>query len=135
MLARPSTARPFTRRPTLSVEEAAEWIGISRTLAYELARADRLPCAVIRAGHRLAVPTRHLMRVLGADEQHLELSIRLAIDVAEAAALVDISLTHAYGLARTNELPSAVLRVGHRLIVPTWPLMAVLGIESTELLK
>jgi excisionase family DNA binding protein len=38
----------------LSVEEAAELLGISRGLAYELVRRDELPA--LRLGRRLVVP-------------------------------------------------------------------------------
>ena len=41
-------------RLTLSVEEAAHLLGISRGLAYELARSGQLP--VVRLGRRLLVP-------------------------------------------------------------------------------
>ena len=41
---------------TLTVDEAAQRLGISRTLAYELARRDELPVRVIRLGRRLVVP-------------------------------------------------------------------------------
>jgi excisionase family DNA binding protein len=39
---------------TVSVAEAAQLLGISRTLAYELARRGDLP--TLRLGHRLVVP-------------------------------------------------------------------------------
>jgi len=38
----------------MSVTEAAKLLGISRGLAYELARTGRLPC--VRLGRRLVVP-------------------------------------------------------------------------------
>ncbi len=49
---------------TATVEEAARELGISRTLAYELAKADRLPVPVIRLGRRMVVPRAALDRVL-----------------------------------------------------------------------
>lgn len=39
-------------KETLTLEELAARMGISRTVAYELARADRLPVPVIRVGRR-----------------------------------------------------------------------------------
>jgi excisionase family DNA binding protein len=42
-------------RATLTVEEAAARLGISRTLAYELARAGRLPVPVLRLGRRVVI--------------------------------------------------------------------------------
>ncbi len=49
-------------RLTLSVEEAAHLLGISRGLAYELARSGQLP--VVRLGRRLLVPKVALERML-----------------------------------------------------------------------
>lgn len=46
---------------TISVPEAAEMLGISRSHAYECARSGQLP--VIRLGARLVVP-RHLIEQL-----------------------------------------------------------------------
>ena len=63
-------------RLTISVEEAATVLGISRTSAYEYARTGALP--VVRLGRRLLVPTAALVnlldlstpdRVHSADEQ------------------------------------------------------------------
>lgn len=51
-----------TERLTLTVEQAAQLLGISRGLAYELARCGRLP--VVRLGRRLLVPRRALERML-----------------------------------------------------------------------
>ena len=45
----------YAETQTLTVEEAAARLGISRTLAYELAKADRLPAPVFRLGRRLVV--------------------------------------------------------------------------------
>ena len=49
-------------RLTLTVEEAAHLLGISRGLAYELARSGQLP--VVRLGRRLLVPRVALERML-----------------------------------------------------------------------
>ena len=51
-----------TDRLTLTVEEAAHLLGISRGLAYELARSGKLP--VIRLGRRLLIPRIALERML-----------------------------------------------------------------------
>lgn len=54
---------------TLKVDEAAKLLGISRGLAYEMAREGKLP--TIRFGRRLLVPRRALYRLLqesGASE-------------------------------------------------------------------
>lgn len=53
-----------TERPTLSVEEAGEVLGISRDLAYKAAARGDIP--TIRVGpKRLRVPTARLLAMLG----------------------------------------------------------------------
>jgi len=44
---------------------AGRALGLGRTRAYELARAGRFPCPVIRAGKTWLVPTAGLLAVLG----------------------------------------------------------------------
>lgn len=55
-----------TTRPTVTVEEAGSYLGISRGSAYEAARNGDLPS--IRVGRRLLVPTAALRRLLSIDE-------------------------------------------------------------------
>jgi hypothetical protein len=50
------------------------------------------------------------------------------LDVPEAARLLGIGRTAAYELIRTGEWPTPVLRLGRRVIVPTVPLLALLGL-------
>lgn len=52
-------------RLTLSIAEAAELVGISRTTAYELAQSGELP--TVRLGRRILVPVNQLADVLGTD--------------------------------------------------------------------
>lgn len=52
---------------TLTIEESAELLGISRSLAYDLARRDELP-GLIRLGKRLLVSRTTLLKILNADE-------------------------------------------------------------------
>jgi excisionase family DNA binding protein len=47
---------------TMSIEEAARFLGISRGLAYDLARRHELP--VVRLGRRMVVPTARLRLML-----------------------------------------------------------------------
>ena len=42
------------QKTMLSVEEAGEMLGVSRKLAYQLARRDHFPC--LRIGRRILVP-------------------------------------------------------------------------------
>ena len=59
--------RGHDKRATLTIEEAAGKLGISRKHAYELAAADRLPVPVIRLGRRLVVSRLALERVLAGE--------------------------------------------------------------------
>ncbi len=47
---------------TLTVEEAAHLLGISRGLAYEQVRLGKLPC--LRFGRRVVIPRRAVERLL-----------------------------------------------------------------------
>jgi excisionase family DNA binding protein len=49
--------------PTISVEHAAELLGVSRSAAYRAATAGQL--VTFRVGRRLLVPTAPLLRMLG----------------------------------------------------------------------
>lgn len=60
----PQPSSPPTRL-TMSISEAAELLGISRTTAYELARSSELP--TVRLGRRLLVPVNRLAELLGTD--------------------------------------------------------------------
>ncbi|MFN2504603.1 MAG: helix-turn-helix domain-containing protein [Acidimicrobiales bacterium] len=51
-------------RLTVSVEEAAALLGISRALAYELVRRGDLPC--LRLGRRVAIPRKALENFIEA---------------------------------------------------------------------
>ncbi|MHB8438522.1 MAG: helix-turn-helix domain-containing protein [Acidimicrobiales bacterium] len=61
----PKKLRPGNRL-TLSVEEAAEALGISRALAYEAVRRGEIPN--IRIGRRILVPRSALDRLLAGSE-------------------------------------------------------------------
>ena len=51
-----------SERLTMTVEEAGEMLGISRSLAYEMARSGQLPS--LRFGKRLVVSRRAVERLL-----------------------------------------------------------------------
>ena len=55
-------------RMTVTVEEAAEILGISRAFAYALVRRDELPS--LRLGRRLVVPRRALEQLLEGEHHH-----------------------------------------------------------------
>ena len=53
---------------TLTIDEAARWLGISRGSAYEAARSGEIAgVVVIRVGRRLLVPKAPLFELLGLD--------------------------------------------------------------------
>ena len=58
------TKQSNSERMTLSVEEAAAKLGISRSLAYELVREAKFPVTVIRCGRRLLVSRNALNMLL-----------------------------------------------------------------------
>ena len=57
-------------RLTLSVEEAAMALGVSRGTAYEAVRSGQLP--TVRLGRRLLVPVEGLLALLKATEARAE---------------------------------------------------------------
>lgn len=54
------------KRLTVSVEESAQMLGISRAFAYELVRKNEIPS--IKLGRRLVVPLAALLRLLQTPE-------------------------------------------------------------------
>jgi excisionase family DNA binding protein len=52
-------------RPTITVPEAAEILGVSVDTAYRAARSGELP--VVTLGRRMLVPTARLRQLLGDD--------------------------------------------------------------------
>jgi predicted DNA-binding transcriptional regulator AlpA len=57
-------------RPTLSLPEAAVWLGLGRSAAYDAVRRGDWPTPVLRIGRRLRVPTAAVLRVLELDSVH-----------------------------------------------------------------
>lgn len=53
-------------RLTLTVEEAVDVLGISRSLGYELARQGKIP--ILRLGRRIVVPTAQLTEFIEGDQ-------------------------------------------------------------------
>jgi hypothetical protein len=49
------------------------------------------------------------------------------IDVQTAGAILGIGRTKAYEMVRGGNFPVAVLRIGRRIVVPTPPILALLG--------
>ncbi len=55
-----------TNRTTLTVEEAGQLLGVSRSSAYRAAARGELP--TLRLGRRLIVPTGRLLAMLGLEQ-------------------------------------------------------------------
>ena len=69
----PAEHRETLQRLTLTVEEAAEMLGISRALAYEALSRGEIPH--LRIGRRILVPTvaiTHLLQTAEAPESHAQ---------------------------------------------------------------
>ncbi len=65
--------------PTISVEQAADILGVSRSSAYRAVKNDEIP--TFKIGRRLLVPTARLMAMLSVESTN-----RQAADVATAMA-------------------------------------------------
>mgnify|MGYP001311875769 CR=1 FL=1 len=50
--------------PFIDLPTAARVLGIGRTLAYELVKADRWPTTVLRVGKLIRIPTAALVRLV-----------------------------------------------------------------------
>lgn len=50
-------------------------------------------------------------------------------DIETAGSILGIGRTKAYGLARTNEFPVRLLRVGRRYLVPVPAILKLLDVE------
>ena len=53
--------------PTISVEQAAKLLGVSRSAAYRAVAAGQLP--VLRLGRRIYIPTARLLAMLGVSPE------------------------------------------------------------------
>ncbi|MHB8341627.1 MAG: helix-turn-helix transcriptional regulator [Mycobacteriales bacterium] len=56
-----------------------------------------------------------------------------ALDLPEAARIVGIGRSAAYELVRTGGWPTPVLHLGHRIKIPTEPLLGLLGLSTSRL--
>lgn len=57
-------------------------------------------------------------------------STRYTITLREAADVIGIGHSTAYAAVRTNEFPVPVIKIGGRYVVPTKPLLDLLGIQE-----
>jgi len=62
---------PDNERLTMTIPEFADATGISKNLAYSLAREDRLPVNVIKLGKRMVLSRRSVLTLLGDDQKEV----------------------------------------------------------------
>lgn len=55
--------------PVLDLVTAAQLLGIGRTTAYQLVRADAWPTRVLRLGRQIRIPTAQLLELIGSSNQ------------------------------------------------------------------
>ena len=60
--------------PTISVEQAADVLGVSRSAAYRAAKNDEIP--TFRVGRRLLVPTAKLLSMLSGEPNNRQTADR-----------------------------------------------------------
>lgn len=60
--------RSAVQKPTISVKEAAEMLGISVALAYRMVREDEFPVRVLKIATVYRVPRAELKRYINGDE-------------------------------------------------------------------
>lgn len=63
----PTTTSAIEGRGTVTIEEAAHYLGIGRSAAYDAARRGELP--TLRLGRRLLVPVPKLLALVGAEQE------------------------------------------------------------------
>ena len=68
---------------------------------------------------------------LAVDEDHLR-QLPVVVDLVTAASVLGIGRTTAYELVRTGRWPTPVLRLGHRIRVPTAALRELLRLSPTS---
>ncbi|WP_347176933.1 hypothetical protein [Parafrankia sp. EAN1pec] len=59
-------------------------------------------------------------------------ALPVTTDLATAGSVLDMGLTKARELARAGQFPVPVVKHGERYVVPTRPLLALLGVEPGE---
>ncbi len=59
--------RPTAQKPTISVKEAAEMLGISVALAYRMVREDEFPVRVLKLATVYRVPRAELERYINGE--------------------------------------------------------------------
>jgi hypothetical protein len=61
-----------------------------------------------------------------------QLQTNSTVSVPTAAAAFGIGRSEAYGKAKRGHLPFPIIKIGRRLVVPTRPVLDLLGLNDTE---
>jgi excisionase family DNA binding protein len=96
------------KKPTLSLPEAAEVLGISRNMLYSLAKSDSSPIPILRFGKRYCVPTARLLEFLGQGPAPTTTATSAA--TTEVDAKVVAGSAHGVELVAVIERQTAELR-------------------------
>ncbi|MEU6234487.1 hypothetical protein [Kitasatospora sp. NPDC047058] len=113
--ARYSRAALRSLPPALLLTDANRMLALSRTKGYLMARTGQYPCGIIQVGDGHRVITTDLLQFLGVDDAGIRRSfaeLPPAVPLPTANALLSLSRTTGYKLARTGQYPCTVLRLG-----------------------
>ncbi len=113
--ARHSQAALVSLPPALLLADANRMLALSRTKGYLMARTGQYPCGIIQVGDGHRVITTDLLQFLGVDDVGIRRSfdeLPPAVPLPTANALLSLSRTTGYKLARTGQYPCIVLRLG-----------------------
>lgn len=80
-------------------------------------------------GARVAAPQPPASGEKPPPEQH---RLPPTLDVVTAGAILGVGRTVAYRLVRNGQWPTHVVRAGGKIMIPTLPLLAFLGIDSSN---
>jgi excisionase family DNA binding protein len=111
------------KKPTLSIPEAAEVLGISRHMLYSLAKSDSSPIPILRFGKGYCVPTARLLEFLGqgpaptttaTSAASTEVDSKLVAGSAQGAELVAVIERQTAELRRVGDLLEQLVDQGLR---------------------
>jgi excisionase family DNA binding protein len=111
------------KKPTLSLPEAAEVLGISRHTLYSLAKSDASPIPILRFGKRYCVPTARLLEFLrqgpapmttATSTASTQVDAKLVAGSAQGAELVAVIERQTAELRRVGDLLEQLVDQGLR---------------------
>ena len=83
--------------PTITIDQAAELVGISRGAAYRAAHKGEIPS--LRIGRRLLVPSARLLELLGLDATETDHDTTTSSDKSDAPTSPRVDPTSTHGLS------------------------------------